>query len=1070
MSSSRQPETALQNEIQQLRARIAILESDLQVPKEIVEKAPVMISIVRAPDFIYETVNPAFQALAPGKQFLGRRFADVWSEITEPLIDILRNVIATGETFHLEDAPYTIQRGPGTPPEVVYVTYSWIPLFNSEGKADRVLTLAHEVTESVRQRQQLAESITELKRAEGENQRLLTAVHEEKDRLSAVIASMSDEVWFADVHKHFTLANPSAVREFSLIDGDDIDVEKFASSLEVYRPDGSPRPVEEAPPLRALNGESIRNQDEIVRTPATGQLRYRQISSAPVKDASGEIIGSVSVVRDITERKQAEKALRDRENVLSTFFESPGVMRGLVELVDGAIRHISCNSAAAEMYGIDANSIRGKTAAEAGASEENVMAWIELYEQSRRTGGYVSGEYARRDAGGNERWLLATAAYLGDGPSGNPQFAYTIIDVTDRKRAEEALRQSHERLEKVLDNQAVGVMFWDLNTGCMFDANDTFLDFMGYSRGEVEARELTWQRLTPPEYVDLSLAEIERFQATGRIGPYEKEYLHKDGTRQWLLFAGSSLGNNQCVEFCVDISLRKRAEAALRESEERLRSLGDNLPDSVVYQYVHELDGSSRFLYCSGGIERINGVMPADVLRDARALQGQIPSEYMERLVHEELRSKRNLSDFNIEVPMRRPDGEMRWMRLQARPRRLADGRTIWDGVETDITEQKKAEDRLRQSQKLESVGLLAGGVAHDFNNLLTGVMGNASLLLEDAAPEQADVLRSIIASTERAAHLTRQLLAYSGKGQFIVRDMDVTQAVNEMADLVQFSIPKSVSLALNLERRLPFVAMDPGQLQQILMNLVINAGEAIGDSNPGRITVTTSMTDLRSPFTDELGVELAAGRYVCIEVHDTGSGIDPEKKAKIFDPFFSTKFVGRGLGLAAIAGILRSQKGGVTVESEPGKGSKFTVFLPAAARAGVAIPEPGFQEGRPTVLVVDDEVAVRDFITAVLRKRGYHVIQASDGQQALDVCGSAPGAIGAAIVDVIMPNLSANDLLPALKAKQPGMRILLTSGYSEAEARRLCAAYPNAAFIQKPYTAQQIARAVDELAGASAS
>ncbi|HEX8984146.1 MAG TPA: ATP-binding protein, partial [Bryobacteraceae bacterium] len=384
----------------------------------------------------------------------------------------------------------------------------------------------------------------------------------------------------------------------------------------------------------------------------------------------------------------------------------------------------------------------------------------------------------------------------------------------------------------------------------------------------------------------------------------------------------------------------------------------------------------------------------------------------------------------------------------------------------TDVTARKRNEERLRQTQKLESVGLLAGGIAHDFNNLLTGVMGSASLLLEDAAPGHAEVLRSIIASTERAAHLTRQLLAYSGKGQFIVREMDVSQAVNETADLVQFSIPKSASLALNLERRLPWVAMDPGQLQQILMNLVINAGEAIGDGNPGRITVTTSMADIQSPFNDELGEEIAPGRYVCIEVRDTGSGIDPAKKAKIFDPFFTTKFVGRGLGLAAIGGILRSQKGGITVESALGKGSTFRVFLPVTGTAGPGVQGPAAGSGRPSILVVDDEVAVRDFIGAALRRKGYHVVQASDGQEALAVCGSAPGAIGAAIVDVIMPNMSANDLLSALKAKQPGMRILLTSGYSEAEARRLCAAYPGAAFIQKPYTAQQLAKTVDELVG----
>jgi len=251
-------------------------------------------------------------------------------------------------------------------------------------------------------------------------------------------------------------------------------------------------------------------------------------------------------------------------------------------------------------------------------------------------------------------------------------------------------------------------------------------------------------------------------------------------------------------------------------------------------------------------------------------------------------------------------------------------------------------------------------------------------------------------------------------------------------------------------------------------MNLVINAGEAIGAGNPGSITLTTFTADIQSPFTDELGKEIAPGRYVCIEVRDTGTGIDPEQKAKIFDPFFTTKFVGRGLGLAAIAGILRSLKGGITVESAPAKGSTFRVFLPAAGEAALAAQELESREGHPVILVIDDELTVRKFISAALRRKGYQVIEASDGQEALAVLESAPRAVEAAIVDIIMPNMSANDLLSALIARQPGMKILLTSAYSAAEARRLCAAHPGAAFIAKPYTVEQIARAVEALVGAA--
>jgi CheY-like chemotaxis protein len=289
---------------------------------------------------------------------------------------------------------------------------------------------------------------------------------------------------------------------------------------------------------------------------------------------------------------------------------------------------------------------------------------------------------------------------------------------------------------------------------------------------------------------------------------------------------------------------------------------------------------------------------------------------------------------------------------------------------------------------------------------------------------------------------------------------------VHDSSSLVEFSIPKSVQLVLNVERRLPMVRMDPSQLQQILMNLIINAGEAIGEGNSGRITVSTSMIDIEKPFSDSLGQDVARGRYVSLDVSDTGTGVDEENKSRIFDPFFTTKFTGRGLGLAAVGGIIRSQKGGITLASAPGGGSTFRVFLPIAERYAVANGEHSGGDERPAILVVDDEASVRDFIRAVFARKGYRVLLASDGREALAVCEREGGTIQAAVIDIVMPLMGGNDLMPALISKRPEMKILLTSGYSECEARRLCITYPLVAFIQKPYTAQQIARAIHELLG----
>ena len=325
-----------------------------------------------------------------------------------------------------------------------------------------------------------------------------------------------------------------------------------------------------------------------------------------------------------------------------------------------------------------------------------------------------------------------------------------------------------------------------------------------------------------------------------------------------------------------------------------------------------------------------------------------------------------------------------------------------------------------------------------------------------------AEQIRQVMRNAERATHLTRQLLAYSGQGQFVVTDLDVSEAVNEISGLVEFSIPRSVELAMTVQRRLPVVRMDASQLQQILMNLVINAGEAIGEGNPGRIMVSTSMTDLEQPFVDAIGEPVAPGRYVCIGVSDTGPGIPDSERSKIFDPFYTTKFFGRGLGLAAVAGILRAQRGGLTLETTPGGGSTFRIFLPAAN--GHAAREMPGGKSLGTVLVVDDEATVRQVIGSALTHKGFQVLLASDGREAWSIFEREGQAIDAVVLDVVMPVMGGNELLPRLKARRPELKVLLTSGYSESEARRLCAAYPGADFIQKPYTAQQIAKAVQDI------
>ncbi len=378
----------------------------------------------------------------------------------------------------------------------------------------------------------------------------------------------------------------------------------------------------------------------------------------------------------------------------------------------------------------------------------------------------------------------------------------------------------------------------------------------------------------------------------------------------------------------------------------------------------------------------------------------------------------------------------------------------------------RASEERLRQAQKMESIGLLAGGVAHDFNNLLTSIMGNASLLQDEVFEESRDKLDALISATEKAADLTRQLLAYAGKGRFVVETLSLSRIVREMTNLLRASIPKKVTVQLALKPDLPGILADRGQLQQIVMNLVINAAEAIGTEQTGTVTVATRAQEVSEAdrILDEVTARpLAPGSYVRFEVADTGCGMDHETRKKIFDPFFTTKFMGRGLGLAALAGIVQQHHGAIELETAPGRGATFRVFLPA-----VAAPEVPRRAGRQsdlrgaeTVLVADDEATVRDFARGALERYGYRVLTARDGAEAIRIFEENADEVGLVLLDLTMPVMGGDDVISVLKSGRDDLSVIVMSGYSEAEVEKKFAGKGVSGFLQKPFTAGRLAEEV---------
>jgi nitrogen-specific signal transduction histidine kinase/CheY-like chemotaxis protein len=388
----------------------------------------------------------------------------------------------------------------------------------------------------------------------------------------------------------------------------------------------------------------------------------------------------------------------------------------------------------------------------------------------------------------------------------------------------------------------------------------------------------------------------------------------------------------------------------------------------------------------------------------------------------------------------------------------------------------KKIEDKMLKYQKIESLGRLAGGIAHDFNNILTAIIGNADLAMMKL-PRESPVLENlnvINMSAQRAAELARQMLAYAGRGQLVVEQFDINDLISEMLNILEVSISKKVIIRFVPNEDIQQLWADAAQIRQIVMNLVINASEAIGD-NSGIIIITTGAVDCHSNYLSGISVdeELEEGRYVYFEVSDTGYGMDNETITKLFDPFFTTKFLGRGLGMSAVMGIIRRHKGAIEIHSKPGAGSCFKVLLPAFGKCSV-LPENESHliapttKGSGTILLVDDEEPICSVASDMLQKLGYGVLTAQNGEEALEQYRLHESRIDLVILDVNMPRMNGEETLIELKKINKNVKVILSSGYSKFEINGKFKDKGVAGFIQKPYTLDNFTKMIQIFFGDS--
>jgi two-component system cell cycle sensor histidine kinase/response regulator CckA len=653
-------------------------------------------------------------------------------------------------------------------------------------------------------------------------------------------------------------------------------------------------------------------------------------------------------------------------------------------------------------------------------------------------------------------------------------------EIAERQRMEEALRESEALFRSQFEFGNIGIAISSVDKGWL-RVNPRLGEMFGYS--EEELRQRTWAEMTHPDDLGPDVAQFTRMLA-GEIEAYEldKRFFRKDGSIIATHLTVSCFRNpDLSVRFVIfslqDITERKRAEEALRESEEKFRNLVETTSD-----WIWETGADGTYTYSSPGVRDLLGYEPDEVI--GRKPFDFMPADEAGRLVAQFARiSAERRPFFNLENLNLSKDGRSVILETSGVPRLDAQGNLLgYRGIDRDITERTLAEAerlemerRLLHAQKLESLGVLAGGIAHDFNNLLMAVIGNLDLAILDLSPTSAarPYIDRALQATRRGADLTRQMLAYSGKGRFVITRMDLSELVRENTNLFRTAISRTVSMNLCLTGECSTIEADPGQVQQVIMNLITNASEAIGEK-AGVITLTTGVQAFDAAYlsTSRLNEKPPAGRFAYVEVADTGCGMDEETKQRLFDPFFSTKFTGRGLGMSAVLGIVQGHKGAIIVESAVGRGSTIRVLFPAAealsaaaASDSVGLPgRSGTMAVLRTVLVVDDEETVREVCAIFAQRLGLQTITAAHGEEGLSLFKRHVDDIGCVLLDLTMPRMDGITTFREMKRLRPDIPVILCSGYDEQEATQHFTNEGLAGFLQKPYSLEDLKNKIESV------
>ena len=1047
---------------------------------------PVPLTINRVSDGVFQEVNAAYCDLVgwPREEIIGRTALDL-RLVDERTVEYLRSLIPTHTALHDQEVDIR------TPSGEIRHTIIGSALVDLGGEL-RAITTTVDITE---------------RKAKEE------ALRDYKNRLSAILENepggvilVSREGRLLDINQ----AGLAALEAGSLTEAQQLDWLQYL--LPEYR--GAFGDLLQ----RALRGEKGALEYEIQGL--HGTLCWMEIHAAPLYAAAGHVEALLGVTLDITERKRAEEELRKNQGYLQSALGLAGMGVWFWDFRSDEFRTIQGSG---PISGLP-ESLFPKTGSAVRAlilPEDHALV-DQRFESARREGDFEA-EFRIILPDQNIRWVAARGKFVRDASGHASCLTGVDYDVTERRLAETRIQHLNRVYAVLSDINQTIVREKDpqkmLASACrtavekgrfrmawigLLTAADQRVQVAAHAGTSAEALNAL-HSMYGPEAKDDECAFTTGALQTGQHGVCNdiacdlraeswRDIALRQGYRAMAslplkrgdnvigtfnLYAGEPgfFDTDELRlldELAMDIAFaleayeregeRRRVERALRESDERFRQLAENIQEVIWMRHP----GATATLYVSPAYERIWGRSCASLYQTPLGWLNAVHPDDRARVLHSE-QTKTASGEFDETYRIERPDGTIRWIHDRAFPVRDADGKIIRIvGTAEDITARRQLEEQLRQSQKMEAIGRLAGGIAHDFNNLLTVIHGYASMMMTAGeAPDMAAAApREIVRAAERASGLTRQLLAFSRQQVMQIQWVDLNEIVSGVATMLERIVGEDVHLLLSPHPRPLKTLADAGMLEQVVMNLAINARDAM--PNGGRLFIGTTEMDVTEAESGTMP-DSKPGRYVCMRVTDTGYGIPSENLPHIFEPFFTTKGPGKGtgLGLATVFGIVTQHGGFLRVESEVNRGTTVDVCLPAAADTAQSQPTEtlranAYGGGTETILVVEDEPAVRTLTRAILEHHGYRVLEAANGLEAMREWEQHEAEIQLVLTDIVLPEgMSGLELANRLLERNPDLRIIFTSGYSADIAGRYLSLQVGQGFIQKPSSPRQLLETV---------